>query len=83
MLKSIKYANWSNLVKIKKMPNNPRWLGFAQGTIENTEKAAFKHKKIIGNTSAFICQNNQTPSCDETNQKDPIIVDQTKGASNW
>ena len=49
----------------------------------NTEKVAFKHKKIIGNTSAFICQNNQTPSCDETNQKDPIIVDQTKSAGNW
>ena len=31
----------------------------------------------------LICQNNQTPSCDETNQKDPIIVDQTNGASNW
>ena len=35
------------------------------------KKVAFKHKKISGNTSALICQNNQTPSCDETNQKIP------------
>ena len=63
MFKSRKYANCSNF-KIKTTPNNTQ-IGVYPEYYWNTEKATFKHKKISSSTFAFICQNNQIPSCDE------------------